>query len=364
MKNNKMITSGIELLLIMVSIIVAAYAWLNYQTNAKPTDLTMTTKSFIDLLISTDDGVSWKNKSELNIPTNFIFGNDVTSNGINFYVKNLEADDGTPISFKNAVVNDDYLEFKVQFKSTTRCAVFLEENSYVLPKSGTTEEELIGEHVERPSSSGDFSRDLIAGAVRVSIVADEEVNGKYYPTNHPSLIWAPNPNINIGCHNDVCNPSLKSVEKQNYQYVDVNAETFYTQKYPQNLRDTIHASYKENNSNGDPMLLYIEEPDKVYSATIRIWIEGNDREAITGLMGGEFIINLSFIAFNKQINADTVPCTNSNIDTCYNDTMEYSKDNGLTWHDDELVHDYGETIYIRYKQTVDKFESNYIELSF
>ncbi len=362
---HKALKSGIELFIILVSAVVAAYAWFNHQTYAKPTDLAMSTKSFIDLLISTDNGHTWSSKSNLNIPEDFVFGNEVTGDGINFYVKNLEKDDGTPINFIPATANKDYLEFQLLFKSTNNCGVFLEENSFINPLAGTTSEELIGSDVTSKSNSGDFSRDLIAGTTRIAIIKNELVANRYYPTNKPSLLWAPNPNIKVDCSSGYCESSITSVDSQNYQYVDALDDTYYSQKMPSNIKDTIRASYSNNTPNGDPMLFYIDDVDKVYSVTIRIWIEGNDRDAVTALTGGEFVTNLSFIAFNKQLNSNIPDVSINGLSINDTDeTMEYSSDYGLNWQDSIPDISSGTTLFIRYKETSTSFASEYQIINF
>lgn len=363
--NKNVLKSGIELIIIMVSAIIAAYAWFFNGTEAKPTDLTMSTHSFIDLLISADGGETWTNETTLNLPKDFIFGNEVTSDGTSFYVKNLEKDDGTPINFQPAVVNKDYLEFQIQFKSTSKCGIFLEENSFIHPLAGTTTNELLGNDAISKSSSGNFSRDLIAGAVRMSVTPDSKVGNKYYPTSTPTMVWAPNPNYKVSCENNYCNASISSTDDQNYEYVDVLSANYYDLKMPKNIHDQVRASYESNKTNGDSMLLYIDDVDEVYSATFRIWIEGNDREAITALTGGEFVINLSFIAFNKQLNSEipSVSISGNRLNGFDEETMELSNDYGMNWNTTFDNIDYDKPIYVRYKETNNTFASEYRELN-
>lgn len=357
-EKNKTLTYGFELLIIIVSILFASYAWFNKNKEIKTDDLKITTDAHFDLQVSLD-GINWTTETTLNIDENFKFKNEITGNGINFYVSSIKRDDGTPISFKQATKNKDYLEFDVWFRLSGIAGVFLEDSSYVLPST----DKIIGTDAERISSSGNFSRDLISSSVRVSFVDNEEINNEYILSSTPSLVWAPNKNYEITC-NKYCSVNLNSTNKQVYKYIDASDTNNLVERYITNLKDEIKASYENNKANGDPMLTYINSDiNDTKKVTVRIWIEGNDRDNVTALTGGIFKLNLNFTAIAKQLDSST-PNVSASYDGIlgFDDTMEYSIDYGTNWikySENNNPTFSGETVYVRKSETNEKFASNY-----
>ena len=365
----KILSYGFELFIIIVSILFASYAWFTNNKQIKSDDLYIKTDSHIDLLVSLD-GVTWDTETSLNLPSNFKFKNEITGDGVNFYVSSSKKDDGTPITFTSATVNKDYLEFDIWFKVSGNAGIFLQDDSYILPSTGTTSDKLIGTNVERISSSGNFSRDLIASSVRVAFISNSYVNGKYINASTPSLVWAPNKNYEISCITD-CTANINSTNTQNYKFVDASENTYYYEKEVPNLKDEISASLENNSGNGDPIITYVNTSDNdgLAKVTVRIWIEGNDRDNVTALTGGMFIMNLNFTTITKQLNSElpVVSVLNNTINN-YNNKMEYSVNNGLTWikYEDEQnpIFNTGDTVYVRNSETASLFASNYVILEF
>jgi len=370
MKNKpKIFSYGFELFIIIVSILFASYAWFTNNKEIASDDLLMKTESHIDLLLSVDEGNTWSTKTGLNLPSNFKFKNEITGNGIDFYVSSSKKEDGTPITFTKATANKDYLEFDIYFKVSGNSGIFLQSDSYILPTAGTSEDKLLGTNVERISSAGNFSRDLIASSVRVAFINNSYIDNKYVKDSTPSLVWAPNKNYEITC-TTTCNASINSNNTQDYSYVDASKNTYYFKQKVINLKDEIKASFVEDNGNGDPMLTYVNTTDNngIAKVTVRIWIEGNDRDNVTALTGGMFLMNLNFTAITKQLNS-LVPSVNilDNKINGYNNLMEYSLDNGLNWVKYEEENDptfTSKTVYVRYSETAKTFASGYKILEF
>ena len=180
-RNNKLLKASLELLLIMVSVLVVSYAWFFRGTQVESKDLTIKTKASRILYISLDNGITWDTELSLNLGNDFKFNTEVTGNGIKFYKALTKREDGAPITFTTAEKGVDYLEFDILFKANAPLGVFLDSDSYVLPSVGTTKNNLIGQGVLRRSSYGDFSRDLIAGAVRVAFIENDYVEDQYVP---------------------------------------------------------------------------------------------------------------------------------------------------------------------------------------
>lgn len=363
----KIISYGFELLIIIVSILFASYAWFNKNKEIKANDLYIKTDSHLDLLVSLD-GVNWSNETTINISDNFKFKNEITGNGIDFFVSSIKRDDGTPVSFKQATKNKDYLEFDIWFKLSGTGAIFLEDGSYVNPSVGIATSDLVGPTVERISSSGNFSRDLVASSVRLAFIDNNFVNNQYSTKSEASLVWAPNKQYEITC-DKYCTVNLNSNSVQDYRYIDASDSSNYKNSIVRNLKDVISASVENNNANGDPMLTYVGNDTEIKKVTVRIWIEGNDRDNVTALTGGIFTMNLNFTAISKQFDSSAPNVSiNNNSLVGFDETMEYSKDYGVNWikynDNSNPTFDIGTTVYVRRSEQKTVFASNYKELKF
>lgn len=357
---NKKITKNLfKLLIISASLVVASYAWF-YNGSSVSTGISARLNPMNNIEVSLDNGDTWNNSTNLSIFSNIVFNNEVTGNGINMYVASLKDGNGNPIAFTNATANEDYLEFTIMFKTTLPTKIFLEKNSSVTPTTST----LVGQDVIRKSSDGNFSRDIIAGAVRIAFIENDYSQGRYTPQNTTKLVWAPNKKYEIIENTNGYDVNLNSNNLQNYNYLKALTRYTYEEDTVDNLYDEIKASYNEKNTYGDPVLLTVTENEPVYkSLTIRIWVEGNDRETISPLLGGMFDIKLGFVGIEKEENENEVNVTKSgNTLSGFDSTMEYSYDH-KTWYN-ELTTFEDCTIFVRYKETETNFASDYIEITF
>ena len=273
------------------------------------------------------------------------------------------------------------MDFDLWFKNDSSVKLFLDDSSRVYPECGTDESDLIWDGVTgsldsitRVSAYGNFSRDLIAGSVRVAFIKynyDEE-NDKYVLDDKASLVWAPNKEYEIISNGeDTLTASIKSKNLQNYKYLKViSGENFVESDVP-NLTDVIHASISTKMANGDTPLAVINtenDVEKKVGLKVRVWVEGNDRDAVAALKGGVFKFDLSFVGLQKDDNT-TLPNVSkigSSI-TGITNNMEYSIDNGSTWtryNGETLNFDEGTYVLVRYSENSNYFASNYVELEF
>ena len=370
-RNNKLLKASLELLLIMVSVLVVSYAWFFRGTQVESKDLTIKTKASRILYISLDNGITWDTELSLNLGNDFKFNTEVTGNGIKFYKALTKREDGAPITFTTAEKGVDYLEFDILFKANAPLGVFLDSDSYVLPSVGTTQNNLIGQGVLRRSSYGDFSRDLIAGSVRVAFIENDYVEDQYVPKLKTSMVWAPNKNYELIYQNNQYTFDINSTKSQDYKYVDAEEGINYINV--DNLKDNLNTDFDNDYANGDPMITKIDENfnNGIKAVTVRIWIEGNDREAHTALTGGIFTLNLSFMGIikNENNNIPNVEINQTDMTiTNYDNTMEYSKDNGNTWikyeTDNNPVFTSGDKVYVRYIEDDNYYASKIKELNF
>lgn len=360
----------LKLVGLLFGMIAASYAWFYSKEETDFDNIAVRTNTANEILMSIDNGTTWSETLYLNLSEKFKFSNEVTGNGIKFFKAANKRDDGTPVTFQNASVDKDYLEFEILFKAKKNAGIFLENSSFVRPTTGTTTEKLIGPNVERISLEGNFSRDLIASAVRIAFIDNDYANNTYTIQNETKLVWAPNKNYELFKENDEWHFNINSNNDQQYNYVDADENSYYYEKRVENIKDNIKASYNDNFAYGDPMLTYINNDDEngtIKQLTIRIWIEGNDREAVTALKGGVFQINISFVGIEKDRNNNVPILTkNGNKINGYSNTMEYSKDYGNNWisysENSNPEFQENEKVWVRYSETTNVFASNYIEL--
>jgi hypothetical protein len=367
----------IKMLVVLVAIYVATYTWFTTNEEMHVEDLVVATYAINEIDISLDNGVTWNNRVSLDIGDDFLFQKEITGNGVNFFAPKLKTEAGEPTRFIPAVVNDHYLEYKILLRTKLPTVIFLDKKSFVSPAVGTDISDLIGSHgIVRKSPSGDFTRDLIAGAVRVAFIETDFDGVNYIPQSETKMVWAPNKGYEVRQENNSYIAYINSINSQNYDYIAVQSETVFSEARVLNLKDNINASFEEKSAGGDPMLVYIQARseipnDDIGSVTIRVWVEGNDREAITPLKGGLFKISLYFVGLLKEFDY-TQPNVSANIvsNTIINwgPGLEYSADYGNQWinyvNHTNPVFASGTNVYVRKAETLTVFASNYKILQF
>ena len=301
----RMFSTVFKLIVLVVVCIFVAYGWLMSNENIETKDLAVHAQALMSIDISIDSGETWSNSIELSLHENYTFSNEVTGNGIEFYKAATKNAEGYPTSLIPAQKGKDYYECKILFKASESADIFLDSLSMVYPSAGIDDSSVLmnSNTVIRESPMGNFSRDLIAGAVRIAFIENDYISGEFIEQDTPKYIWAPNKGYQIKYENGYYKALLDSNESQEYTYLKyLDSENFYEEKL-ENVKDMINASYNSQSSGGDiPLttILNAYENEKIKAVTIRIWIEGNDREAVYGLKGGLFKVKLSFVGLHKE----------------------------------------------------------------
>jgi hypothetical protein len=369
----KLADTGYKLGIIVFSLLVASYAWFTTGTDVDVSQLSIATDAYTDIELSLD-GSSWSHQLNLQLGDNYSFSSDVTGNGINLYKASEKDSTGAPILFENAISNVDYLEFDLYIRSKTSSGIFLENNSSILPLAGTNSEDLLGTDVDRKSSFGNYSRDLIASAVRVSFVEHDYISENFVIKDTPNLVWAPNKNYEMVYNNGIYTALIDSTNSQNYNYIDVVGGVSNGELRHVNLKDVISADYDTKRAYGDPILTRLPNVIDDYNVakmTIKVWLEGNDRDAVVALKGGIFTMALKVVGLPKSFD-DVNPIVTANTELMtinnYDSTMEYSLDYGTNWtkyqDDNNPIFEVGDVVYVRKQETTTHFASTYEELSF
>lgn len=361
--SKKILYNSFKLLIVAVSLTVVTYAWFVKEEKGNVNDIDAYVDAVTQVDVSTNGGETWNLDGLAEITEGLIFDHEITGDGITLYVPALKDNVGTPSYFSMAVEGADYVDIPITFKSSKNAAIFLEKGSAAIPAAGTDEEKLCcTNEVVNQSADGNFSKDLIAGAVRIAFIENDENN---VPTNNIKMVWAPNKNYEISLSEGRYISNLNSTNDQDYRCLDIIDSTHYTYKNVEKLYDTIKVSKDEKKSYGEPYLVYAREEELV-TITARIWIEGNDRETVAALKGGKFRLKLSFLAISKEISEPpTVEASGETI-LGANETMEISIDNGSSWQDynSSMSFNNGDTVLIRVKETTSVLESKIVTLQF
>src|SRR5574344_1667903 len=148
----------IKLLAIIVSIFVVSYAWYVHEVKSDISGVSVGTAKTNNILISNDGESGWNTSLNIDVGEDFIFNEEVTSDGINFYKAATKDENGNPTSFTQAVKNKDYLDLDLWFKNDSNVSMFLENESTVYPESGTNASDLIYDSTVSGSSLENITR--------------------------------------------------------------------------------------------------------------------------------------------------------------------------------------------------------------
>lgn len=305
----RIIIAAVNLFLISTLIVVSVYSWFtsNHSLDVTLSGITVTSGSDIELSL---DGVSWGCSLDLaelraadgsKVFDSLKFS-EITGDGETFTIPALTEQSGyaevdTAASWPIAEKNKDYLEFTVYMRSIEKFDVYLGVMSYAKPQASV----LTGTGCENVSPCSDstnmFSKDLIAGAVRVAFdnAADKR------------CIWIPKPQYHL---NNKVGSSDYSVDisaaegyylngtgavGDDFAWNDPYKHYYYSgtalSEYPNTLTSLVR------NATDTTKLVSLDTKSGGYytsSVTFRVWIEGCDTEARRALMDGKFDISFIF----------------------------------------------------------------------
>lgn len=182
----------------------------------------------------------------------------------------------------------DYVRFTLYMKSKTPYTVKLGENSYVRPASDYSSlSNLLGSTAPNKSSNGDFSKDLVAGAVRVSGISssDEHI-----------FTWIPRPEIDATPNNGAITSVSVTASSTTHTYYSEDAAGTFTSKVLETAK-TVTGDI--NSSNAQQLVTLIDDDsDGTYSGQVDfcIWLEGCDNEARRAFVDGKFKVYLNIVA--------------------------------------------------------------------
>lgn len=215
---------------------------------------------------------------------------EITSDGTDFYKPKLTQENGKAKPDTSSVWDvadkDSYLSIDVYMKTGDDHMVYLNSGTEISPISTT----LTGEQSGNKSDDGDFSKDCIVGAVRLSTVnsADSKLKN----------LWIPAPQIHYDSDKKEVTLGNTSGDTFKHKYWKVTKNSDGKTGKP---TGTAPVEYKDviTNTNNDfklgknydfAMLTKKQPSDKYASGmtTVNIWVDGEDDEARFAMVGGKF----------------------------------------------------------------------------
>lgn len=215
---------------------------------------------------------------------------EITSDGTYFYKPKLTQENGKAkpdtSSEWDVADKDSYLSIDVYMKTGEDHMVYLNSGTEISPISTT----LTGEQSGNKSDDGDFSKDCIVGAVRLSTVnsADSKLKN----------LWIPAPQIHYDSDKKEVTLGNTSGDTFKHKYWKVTKNSDGKTGKP---TGTAPVEYKDviTNTNNDfklgknydfAMLTKKQPSDKYASGmtTVNIWVDGEDDEARFAMVGGKF----------------------------------------------------------------------------
>lgn len=215
---------------------------------------------------------------------------EITSDGTDFYKPKLTQENGKAkpdtSSEWDVADKDSYLSIDVYMKTGEDHMVYLNSGTEISPISTT----LTGEQSGNKSDDGDFSKDCIVGAVRLSTVnsADSKLKN----------LWIPAPQIHYDSDKKEVTLGNTSGDTFKHKYWKVTKNSDGKTGKP---TGTAPVEYKDviTNTNNDFKLgknydfaiLTKKQPSDKYASgmtTVNIWVDGEDDEARFAMVGGKF----------------------------------------------------------------------------
>ncbi len=247
---------------------------------------------------------------------------DITGDGVtlvrpSMQLKNADIDRNSG-TFTTVSPNKEYICFDMYFRCSEPCKVYLDNGSFVKgaiessPRDGKLiQTEDTGSN--RKAEEGNYSKDAVVGAVRVSFV---NYNQFYEGEDHVNLqeearlLWLPRPDIHLNTPSNGQWSLSTGLTKDNTivdyygatdRFIGYPADTF-THHYYKYIYDEENRVYKGEDRNYENTItdpshdaicdVNYKNGDYYFGKTqVNIWIEGCDAEARRTIAGGKFQVN-------------------------------------------------------------------------
>ena len=270
---------------LIVILVVSAFAWFIMAEQASVTMLDQKITDAGYIKISDDGGNTWHNGLEYDMGSAGII-REMSGDGLALYtpVYGMDGIEG----YEESVDSEYCLEKEFVFETDMTHELFLGENSYVVPA------DINGNY----SAEGNFSRDYIAGAVRVgffSVSDDGELE--------PIFIWAPTPGIEFKGNS----ATSFGITEEVYRYqTGTDVDDVYeipTGGAESGISDDGNFVWGTPVQDGiKPLISFSADSKPVQKKlVVRIWLEGHDRECVKALHNGFFKMYFDFNTVAEEV---------------------------------------------------------------
>lgn len=221
---------------------------------------------------------------------------EITSDGTDFYKPKLTQENGKAkpdtSSEWDVADKDSYLSIDVYMKTGDEHMVYLNSGTEISPNSTT----LTGENSGNKSDDGNFSKDCIVGAVRLSTVSTVSTVDSTDSTI--KNLWIPAPQIHYDSDNKKVTLSNTSGDTFKHKYWKVTKDSDGKIGMPQGTTPVEYEGVITNTNNNFKLgknynfakLTKKTDSDKYATGmtTVNIWVDGEDDEARFAMVGGKF----------------------------------------------------------------------------
>lgn len=307
-KKNKLIVANSILLVLLVFGFAFAWFAVNYSNTVDCDQVEIVADSALEISFTGAEG-SWKNYlnlSDSNSGVDFdtLEFRDITGSGDGTFWKpalNQGSGFASVISTDEwlpPTANKEYIMFKLYMRSADPLTVSLGDGASVTPMNLP----LIGANAGNKSSYGDFSKDVVAGAVRVS--ATHDTNGRIFTwIPRPNIYLAADPEQEITSYNIITNAAsdgtfTKGISPYKHWYYPSKGSAI-TQLNTNLITGDISAENQQplvNLTTKDSATGYYQDDITVY-----VWLEGCDNEARRAFVGGNFKLSFALSSADASV---------------------------------------------------------------
>lgn len=243
-----------------------------------------------------------KCESLSNLFSNLSF-EELTSDGLHFYKPKLNQSgstvtvdttdkwsDAEDYAYKNhsGGTSIPYLSLDIYMRSKNAHTIVLGNDTYIKPDSGT----LNGADSGNKSELGDFSKDCIVGAVRMSTVVKDEAK-----------LWIPAPNILYDYDKGTVSTEIKDKNSKSFKhkYWKVTDLQPSSDEKEASVIVNNNCDYKIGENDALNIALSEDKDDELFKGnfTLNIWIDGEDAEARQAMVGGKFTASIKLKISDK-----------------------------------------------------------------
>lgn len=280
---------------LFVVLIAATFSWFVMNDSGNIENLETTVIDAAYIMVSKDEGLTWENNLDMDLGTG-IFLRETTGDGVTFFEPVYDGVDSVKDYSQTPSENVCFDSF-ITFKTDRDQSIYLTDDSFVLPAD-------YQDDVKNKSEFGDYSKDYIAGAIRVGFfeVTDD---GDY----DLAYIWIPNTKI---CY-DAKNNSITEdgTVEEYYSYYANGEEPGFIKIKTNGSADGISGNFlwgSLEQKDAPPVLTFDKDTEAAEDGTIakklaiRVWVEGTDRECVRALYQGKFKMYFKFQAVREVSN--------------------------------------------------------------